>query len=85
MERLGFGVGVVNSFQNIALAVAPLVVGVILDKNLDDQAEGFSQISLLMGFISLAMLAILTVWSVQISLRHEYSSYAKKAQSLISH
>ncbi len=77
-ERLGFGVGVVNSAQNIALALAPLLVGSILDTNFFDMAEGFRQISLLMGFISLALLSILTVWSVQISLRSD-SLYLKQS------
>jgi hypothetical protein len=62
-ERLGFGVGVVNMFQNVAMAAAPLVVGAILDSHLDDIALGFKQISLMMSFICLANLAILATWS----------------------
>eukprot|EP00347_Sterkiella_histriomuscorum_P008166 403346132 len=58
-QRLGFGVGLVNSAQNIGQAIAPIMIGVILDQNLEDKSYGLRQISYFMAFISLTYFIIL--------------------------
>eukprot|EP00347_Sterkiella_histriomuscorum_P014054 403362335 len=70
-QRLGFGVGLVNSAQNIGQAIAPIMIGIILDQSQDDKMLGFRQISYFMAFITLTFFIILLCWSVQIYTREK--------------
>ncbi|CDW80086.1 major facilitator superfamily protein [Stylonychia lemnae] len=71
-ERQGFGVGLSNSAQNLGNSISPILIGMILDnqdKESNSLANGYQQISLLLGFESLAFLSILAMWSIQLMTR----------------
>lgn len=48
--------------QNVGLALTPLMVGGILDNNIDDIEVGFLQMNYLMGAFNMISVLLVIVW-----------------------
>ncbi|CDW82749.1 major facilitator superfamily protein [Stylonychia lemnae] len=55
----GFCLGLMNSFQNMSMAIAPLLIGSILDVNDKDLSKGYVNVSFVLGALNLASALII--------------------------